>query len=239
MCEEESDDSEAVNKLLLINDSIHRTIERYRLMVKGDVDAATKIPKGTLGTTTRVTKNAANELSLIDLDGDDAEQGPGSPGTQPAAPAAPEGSHSSGDDLAGLSFFGESTLQPSISLGPSAPGVSTILKMTALANSLSPPNAQSLLCRYPQSFQLTTSEPFHVYGGPSHARARTVHRDATRFHSCVPQTGRSVCFTIRASPNEYHFAATQLAPSKHPPRYVPTLDIPPSIDDQSAADNDK
>src|SRR5271168_3315874 len=68
MCEEESDDHEAVAKLLEINDSIHRTVERYKLMKKGDVDAASKIAKGTLGTSTGVGKNAANELSLIDFD---------------------------------------------------------------------------------------------------------------------------------------------------------------------------
>lgn len=70
MCEEESDDSEAVAKLLEINDSIHRTIERYKLIKKGDLDAASEIPKGTLGTSTGVSKSADNELSLIDLDGD-------------------------------------------------------------------------------------------------------------------------------------------------------------------------
>jgi len=68
MCEEESDDAEAVAKLLEINDSIHRTVERYKLMKAGDLEAATKIPRGTLGTTTGVGKNAANELSLIDFD---------------------------------------------------------------------------------------------------------------------------------------------------------------------------
>jgi len=68
MCEEESDDIEAVAKLLEINDSIHRTIERYKLIKAGDVAAAAKIPKGTLGSTTGVGKNAANELSLIDFD---------------------------------------------------------------------------------------------------------------------------------------------------------------------------
>lgn len=70
MCEEESDDSEAVAKLLEINDSIHRTIERYTLVRKGDLDAASKIPQGTLGTSTGVSKTKDNELSLIDLDGD-------------------------------------------------------------------------------------------------------------------------------------------------------------------------
>ena len=70
MCEEESDDQEAVAKLFEINDSIHRTIERYKLIKKGDVEAASKIPQGTLGTSTGVGKNADNELSLIDFGGD-------------------------------------------------------------------------------------------------------------------------------------------------------------------------
>jgi len=70
MCEEESDDHEAVAKLLEINDSIHRTVERYKLMKKGDVEAASRIEKGTLGTTTGVSKNADNELSLIDFGGE-------------------------------------------------------------------------------------------------------------------------------------------------------------------------
>ena len=70
MCEEESDDQEAVAKLFEINDSIHRTIERYRLVKKGDVDGASKIPQGTLGTSTGVSKTADNELSLIDFGGD-------------------------------------------------------------------------------------------------------------------------------------------------------------------------
>ena len=99
MCEEESDDHEAVAKLLEINDSIHRTVERYKLMKKGDVDAASKIAKGTLGTSTGVGKNAANELSLIDFDAD-AET------TNGSSSAAPAVGHSGGleDDLLGLSM---------------------------------------------------------------------------------------------------------------------------------------
>jgi hypothetical protein len=68
MCEEESEDMEAVEKLKQINDSILRTIERYKLVKKGDLEGASRIPKGTLGTTTGVSKNANNELSLIDFD---------------------------------------------------------------------------------------------------------------------------------------------------------------------------
>ena len=40
MCEEESDDHEAVAKLLEINDSIHRTLQRYKLMKAGDMNGA-------------------------------------------------------------------------------------------------------------------------------------------------------------------------------------------------------
>ena len=100
MCEEESDDSEAVNKLLEINDSINRTIERYKLIKKGDLDAASKIPQGTLGTSTGVSKTADNELSLIDFSGD-AEP-------TPSASSNVDGSNnqkttSLQDDLLGLS----------------------------------------------------------------------------------------------------------------------------------------
>lgn len=101
MCEEESDDHEAVAKLLEINDSIHRTIERYRLMKKGDVEAAQRIEKGTLGTTTGVGKNAANELSLIDFDAESetngTNSGSGGAGNQPGGLE---------DDLLGLSIGG-------------------------------------------------------------------------------------------------------------------------------------
>lgn len=114
MCEEESDDHEAVAKLLEINDSIHRTVERYKLMKKGDVDAAAKIAKGTLGTSTGVSKNAANELSLIDFDGEGDLNGSSS-APPPAADRAPGGLE---DDLLGLSM-GESDfgLGGGISLG--------------------------------------------------------------------------------------------------------------------------
>ncbi|CRL17325.1 ENTH/VHS [Penicillium camemberti] len=114
MCEEESDDPEAVHKLLEINDSIHRTIERYKLVKKGDVAAASQIPKGTLGTTTGVSKNANNELSLIDFD---PEPEPSSNGNE-AVPS--QGGNSLENDLLGLSL-GEQGPSPGggISLGSS------------------------------------------------------------------------------------------------------------------------
>ena len=100
MCEEESDDAEAVNKLLEINDSIHRTIERYKLIKQGDIDAASKIPKGTLGTSTGVSKNADNELSLIDFGGDEPSSAPSTSTNGGNASKA----ESLEDDLLGLSM---------------------------------------------------------------------------------------------------------------------------------------
>lgn len=97
MCEEESDDHEAVAKLLEINDSIHRTIERYKLIKKGDLEAAERIPKGTLGTSgAGVSKGPNNELSLIDFG--ESEQ---SSSSQPQTKA-----NALEDDLLGLSISG-------------------------------------------------------------------------------------------------------------------------------------
>lgn len=100
MCEEESDDPEAVHKLLEINDSIHRTIERYKLVKKGDLDAASKIPKGTLGTTTGVSKNANNELSLIDFDPEPVPE----PANGDSAGPSQSGGSALENDLLGLSL---------------------------------------------------------------------------------------------------------------------------------------
>jgi len=101
MCEEESDDAEAVAKLLEINDSIHRTIERYKLIKKGELAAANQIPKGTLGTSTGVGKNADNELSLIDFDPEPTST---SNGANEVAVSAEQKTASLEDDLLGLSF---------------------------------------------------------------------------------------------------------------------------------------
>lgn len=95
MCEEESDDHEAVAKLLEINDSIHRTFERYKLLKKGDIDGAKQIAKGA-PVPTSSGKSAATELSLIDFDDADAN----------GAAAHPAAAQTAGveDDLLGLSI---------------------------------------------------------------------------------------------------------------------------------------
>lgn len=115
MCEEESDDPEAVHKLLEINDSIHRTIERYKLVRKGEFDAASKIPKGTLGTTTGVSKNANNEFSLIDFDPEPTSSSNGQAAGSSAQQNVLE------NDLLGLSLDEEvPALGSGISLGTSS-----------------------------------------------------------------------------------------------------------------------
>lgn len=101
MCQEESDDQEAVNKLLQINDSIHRTIDRYKLVKKGDLEGASKIEKGTVGISTGVGKNADNELSLIDFD---ADLQPSSSAAEAGSDPVPPKGESLEDDLLGLSF---------------------------------------------------------------------------------------------------------------------------------------
>ena len=90
-------------------------------MKAGDIAAATKIPKGTLGTTTGVGKNAANELSLIDFDPETSTSQPSNGdllgGSEPsAAPASVE------DDLLGLAITDRPLGQlGSISLGAGPP----------------------------------------------------------------------------------------------------------------------
>ncbi|KAL2151269.1 hypothetical protein VTH82DRAFT_6367 [Thermothelomyces myriococcoides] len=97
MCEEESDDHEAVARLLEINDSIHRTVERYKLLKKGDIEGAQKLAKGGPSSASS-GKSAANELSLIDFDDGDANGGAG------ASQTASQKSTGVEDDLLGLSL---------------------------------------------------------------------------------------------------------------------------------------
>lgn len=85
MCEEESDDHEAVAKLLEINDSIHRTAERYKLIKKGDMEGAKALASGAplpSGPSTSSGKSAAQELSLIDFDADTNGTFGGQPSSQ-------------------------------------------------------------------------------------------------------------------------------------------------------------
>jgi ADP-ribosylation factor-binding protein GGA len=119
MCEEESDDHEAVAKLLEINDSIHRTSERYKLIKQGNIEGAAKIPRGTLGTSgAGVSKGPNNELSLIDFGGPEDEPS-SQPSSQPSGAATQPSGNALEDDLLGLSMDSSMSGGGAISLGPS------------------------------------------------------------------------------------------------------------------------
>jgi ADP-ribosylation factor-binding protein GGA len=109
MCEEESEDHEAVAKLFEINDSINRTIERYKLVKKGDLEAAAKIPAGTLGTSgAGVGRGNNNELSLIDLGGPEDSEPAATPSQSSTTSSQPQKTGNAlEDDLLGLSIGGD------------------------------------------------------------------------------------------------------------------------------------
>lgn len=109
MCEEESDDHEAVARLLEINDSIHRTVERYKLMKKGDMEGASKIAAGAPPSSqpSASSGNTANELSLIDFDGDASGETNGN-GSSAAAGGSSQGAGIE-NDLLGLDIGGDSS----------------------------------------------------------------------------------------------------------------------------------
>ncbi|OAK95005.1 VHS-domain-containing protein [Phaeosphaeriaceae sp. SRC1lsM3a] len=119
MCEEDSEDHEAVAKLFEINDSIHRTIERYKLFKKGDIEAANQIPQGTLGRSgAGVSQGPNNTLNLIDFG--DPEPAPAAGPASNTAQQSSSAGNALEDDLLGLSLAGDSYGQSgSISLGGS------------------------------------------------------------------------------------------------------------------------
>ncbi|KAL9105002.1 MAG: hypothetical protein Q9163_000099 [Psora crenata] len=171
MCEEESDDSEAVAKLLEINDSIHRTIERYKFIKKGDLEGASKIPKGTLGTSTGVTKTADNELSLIDF-GADTEPNVGN--TKDANGANGQNLGAIEDDLLGLSLqdqhYGQSG---GIALGFGAntnvPGPSLLSSSTQASSAKSTSHLPSAEPQPVSTTPRPNYEPFSSLSSKSHS----------------------------------------------------------------------
>lgn len=155
-------------KLLEINDSIHRTVERYKLIKKGDVEAASKIPKGTLGTSTGVGKNAANELSLIDFDPEpDIKNGTTAAVTGPKATAVE-------DDLLGLSIGDRASGMISLGFGansgvPGPPLLSSTMQQSSAASptsSTSFPSQQTARPKY-DAFSSVTSRPSSKPASPS------------------------------------------------------------------------
>lgn len=233
MCEEESDDAEAVAKLLEINDSIHRTIERYKLMKAGNVEAANKIEKGTLGTTTGVGKNAANELSLIDFDpepptasaisdtnGSLLDAGPGSSTTHTKAKSVE-------DDLLGLSLDDSSAgTWGAISLGPStnstAPTGSTVSNTSTIAHSRPPVPQASPKPNYDAFASLTSALPLSNPAAP----VPTASQSRPSSHAVIDPFAALVSSSSRPStparsgntpqPISQAFATAQPAPAAAP-----------------------
>lgn len=175
MCEEESEDTEAVAKLFEINDSIHRTLERYRLTRTGDLEAAAKIPKGTLGTSgAGVSKGPGNELSLIDLGSGDSN-GASAASTQGGnAGIATSGQQQQGtleNDLLGLSLAGDAqNAGGQISLGgaisPQPQGVSSVAAKQNIMDSFNMPHQTA--SAQPQTQSYFQSPPPQQQNPPSY-----------------------------------------------------------------------
>ncbi|RPB15274.1 VHS-domain-containing protein [Morchella conica CCBAS932] len=101
MIEEESDDTDAVVKLLELNDIINTTVERYTFTKKGNLDAAKGLPLISGSSpppfSEASSSAAAVETSLIDLD-NDLNGGSGTSANTTGKTGSLE------DDLLGLSF---------------------------------------------------------------------------------------------------------------------------------------
>ncbi|GAD93318.1 VHS domain protein [Paecilomyces variotii No. 5] len=201
MCEEEADDTEAVRKLLEINDSIHRTIERYKLVKKGDVAGASRIPKGTLGTSTGVSKNADNELSLIDFDPE-----PSSNGNESSTAA--QGASSLENDLLGLSFQ-DRPQAPSggISLGIDTP-IPPALGSATTVSSSSAQQSASFRPNYDVLSSLNSSRPVSQSSPP----APFISQQPIQQQTATPPPADPFAALVSASPRAS-------SPFSKPPQY--------------------
>ncbi|KAI4276191.1 MAG: hypothetical protein LQ337_002658 [Flavoplaca oasis] len=219
MCQEESDDQEAVNKLLQINDSIHRTIDRYKLVKKGDLEGASKIEKGTVGISTGVGKNADNELSLIDFDADVQPN----PSAEARSGATPPKGESLEDDLLGLSFqdkpfgqtggialgFGANTNVP----GPSLLSSSTQQSSAKPSSPAPPPQYQqapsSSKPNYDPFASITNSHPTSrsTTPGPGQTQAQSTSLDPFASLASKPPQQPSPA----PSPSMFNFASPKIS----------------------------
>lgn len=199
MCEEESDDHEAVAKLLEINDSIHRTLERYKLIKKGDVEGAARIPKGTLGVSgAGVKKGPDNELSLIDFGGpEDATAPSGQPSASSSAPTLK--GNALEDDLLGLNLGGDDGFGQGggISLG-STNGAGTKVPESFLdgyANTDPQPCSHSKHLR--RQYKVFSDQVLHRHKLPHHSRTTVLSVDsALRQFRNQPLPSKSPCFLL-------------------------------------------
>lgn len=133
MIEEETEDQEAVGRLLELSEVINADLEKYDKLRKGDYEGASQVTVKPISAPTRTSNGGP--ISLIDFD---AELGGHS------APPSSKNAGGSGnliDDLAGLSFQSEPFGQKgSISLGHDTSKFSTVSPLTIGMFSSSPSN---------------------------------------------------------------------------------------------------
>lgn len=208
MCEEESEDTEAVAKLFEINDSIHRTIERYKLIKKGDVDGANAIPKGTLGISgAGVKKGADNELSLIDFGGPEDAVGDQAHAAAESSTAAPPKAKGNAleDDLLGLTMGDDAFGQGGgISLGGPSNGTAQPQRSTAdiMAQFSQPPSSAqaatpSLFSTAQQPTPLSSPKPqFDMFAPTSQSSSKP----ATPIPSSLQQQAQAQAQQKKADP---------------------------------------
>ncbi|KAK4192275.1 VHS domain-containing protein [Podospora australis] len=196
MCEEESDDHEAVAKLLEINDSIHRTFERYKLLKKGDIEGANKLAQGQpiAPSAGPSGKSAATELSLIDFDDAAAADSNGASGSgQASGPGDLE------NDLLGLSIGDSSSYGQGggIALGF---GANTNIPGPALLSSVTQNN--SAKSQLSSNFSSFGSAPSSVSGTPQPS-SRSIFSPPPPPQQSQPQTSNdpfAALASLSASP---------------------------------------
>ena len=157
-------------------------------MKAGNLTAANSIPKGTLGTSTGVGRNAANELSLIDFDNEPAHEHPPAATIAPAPAPAQSGHNGSlleetaasssskqttvEDDLLGLSL-GSAPASGAISLGGS--NLSDLFNSAPLSAASPPPPqyAQSSFAAPPIAPTQSTRPNYDAFASLSSALPRS------------------------------------------------------------------
>ncbi|PTB62432.1 golgi-localized gamma-adaptin [Trichoderma citrinoviride] len=200
MCEEESDDHEAVARLLEINDSIHRTVERYKLMKKGDLEGAAKVAAGAPPPSqSGASSSAANELSLIDFDGD-AAQSNGSNGASSSQTGGLE------NDLLGLDInIPGPALLSSLTQGSTARG--------AGQNDTPPPFSQFASFSSPPASQSATPQPNYLQQQAPPQSASSAF--ASAFSAVSPAPQQPAPAAVSNDDDEWNFSSA--LPAEQPP----------------------